>query len=205
MWMSSSTLPCERRPPGQRRSLCCILAALCLSLGGWQAQAADLADNATDHATVRAVDNATEEATQEGIAQANATAWQLPPVDLELPLKARNPFTPPRVHAQAAAQQDASLVSMRFDGSAPATSFQGDPRLIPRIKVVGVLDNGHTISVLAEVENRGRMVLREQEQIYLKDGKSNKDEALWFTVQRISHKGMTLMLKNGMVVEGHFF
>lgn len=202
MWMWSSTLPCERRPPGQRRGLCCILAALCLSLGGWQAQAADLADDHADNAT----DNATGNATQGGIVELNATAWQLPPVDLELPLRARNPFTPPRVHAQAAAaQQDASLVSMRFDGSTPATSFQGDPRLIPRIKVVGVLDNGHTISVLAEVENRGRMVLREQEQIYLKDGKSNKDEALWFTVQRISHKGMTLMLKNGMVVEGHFF
>ena len=203
MWMWSSTLPCEGRPPGARRALCAVAAALVLSLAGWQAQAADVAaDTAPENGT--AEDVALHE--DDEPAGGNATAWQLPSVDLDLPLKARNPFTAPRVQAQtAAAQQDAGLVSMRFDGSAPTAAFQGDPRLIPRIKVVGLLDNGHTISVLAEVENRGRMVLREQEQIYLKDGKSNKDDALWFTVQRISHKGMTLMLKNGMVVEGHFF
>ncbi|GAB7079110.1 hypothetical protein [Megalodesulfovibrio paquesii] len=206
MWMSNSFWRCDGagRQAGPAPA---FVLALALGLGTVATPAASrAADPAPDKTAAPAEANATDNATDAEAAPPSLANLPLQhAVNLELPLRARNPFTQPRTSQAAPTQQEPGMVSVRFDGSSPEGAFQGDPRLIPRLKVVGVLDNGQSICVLAELESRGRVVLREKEQFFLKDGKSNKDDALWFTVERISHKGMALRLKDGMVVEGNFF
>lgn len=125
--------------------------------------------------------------------------------DLSLPERARNPFATvqPRMETGAMQQGDA-VYSVRFDGSEQAYGMPASLKHLPRLRVVGLLDNGTSVSVLADLEQRGRIILRPSEQIFLTEDKRDSD-ALWFTVKEITHNTMTLILKDGAVVHGNFF
>lgn len=124
--------------------------------------------------------------------------------DLSLPERARNPFTGVQPRVDRVAMQDDAVINVRFDGSEQAYGLPASLKNLPRLRVVGVLDNGTSVSVLAELEQRGRVILRPSEQIFLSEDKRGSD-ALWFTVKEITHNTMTLILKDGVVIHGNFF
>lgn len=124
--------------------------------------------------------------------------------DLSLPERARNPFASVQPRVDRAAMQDGAVITVRFDGSEQAYGLPASLKNLPRLRVVGVLDNGTSVSVLAELEQRGRVILRPSEQIFLSEDRRGSD-ALWFTVKEITHNTMTLILKDGAVIHGNFF
>jgi len=124
--------------------------------------------------------------------------------DLSLPEHIRNPFLTVNDVPLMTSLQNGSL-NVRFDGTEVAYGQTSSVKNMPRLRVVGLLDNGKTISVLAELEERGRVILRPNEQVFVAEGKKGGGDAVWFTVKEITHNTMTLILKDGMVVHGNFF
>lgn len=125
--------------------------------------------------------------------------------DLSLPERSRNPFASVKPGAGRVAAQDDAVLNVRFDGSDLPYGLPTSLKNLPRLRVVGLLDNGSSISVLADLDTRGRVILRPSEQVFLSDDKRGNSDALWFTVKEITHNTMTLILKDGVVVHGNFF
>lgn len=195
----------SRSVPACRGGAAALLLALCLLPAGAWAGPADAANATAANATAAggAESPARPGAGREGDPAAACPAPDDPTGDLRLPERARNPFSAIRPGLGAAAQ-DVSSVTVRFDGSDQAPALPLNLANMPRIRVVGLLDNGQSISVLADLEKRGRVILRAKEQVFISDDRKSSD-ALWFTVQEITHNSMTLLLKDGVVVHGNFF
>jgi len=119
----------------------------------------------------------------------------------------RNPFAEPARHQEGT--PDDTVREIVFDGSLrnlPSTMGSLRGRVLPRIRVRGIMEVAGRLAACAEVEDLGTVVLPANERILLSGRPSGPENAgSWFLVRIIDQTGMTIELDDGTLVQGKFF